>query len=161
MLLLRINHEDGVGHPLEVGDTAQVTVKLLEFTAVAQRFTLGHVVEITRAFHGAKFNHALDATGDRREVGEHATEPALVDERHTTGLRVVRNRALGLLLRADEQDDASLGNEVAHVGVTRFDARESLAKVDEVDAVALTKDETTHLGIPPSGLVPEVHTRVQ
>ncbi len=41
-------------------------------------------------------------------------------------LRVVLDGALGLLLRADEENHATVGDEVAHVGVTRLDAGERL-----------------------------------
>ena len=128
---------------------------------MAKGFAFGHVLEVAGALHRAEFDHALHSTGNGGEVRKHSTQPALVYEGHPAGLGVVLDRTLGLLLGADEQDDAAIGDQVAHVGVARLDAGEGLSKVNQVDTVALTKDETTHLGIPTAGLVPEVNTRVQ
>ncbi len=161
VLLLRVDHEDGVGDALEIRDTREVAVEFLEFAAVAQRLALGHVVEVTGALHRTQFHHALHATGDGGEVGEHAAQPALVDEGHAAGLGVVLDGTLGLLLGAHEEDHAAVGDEVAHVGVARLDAEQGLAQIDEVNAVALAEDESTHLGIPTAGLVSEMDSGVQ
>src|ERR1019366_8269707 len=93
-------------------------------------------------------------------VNNLARQP-LVHEGHAAGLGVVLDRTLGLLLGADEQDDAPVGHQIAHVGVTRLDAGQGLAQVNQIDAVAFAENETTHFGVPTTGLVPEVHTRVQ
>ena len=161
VLLLRVDDEDRVGHAVQVRDTAQVAVELLEFAAVAKGLALGHVLEVTGALHTAQLHHALHATGDGGEVREHAAQPALIHEGHAAGLGVVLNGTLRLLLGANEEDDAAAGDEVADVGVTRLDAEERLAQVDEVDPVALAQDESAHFGVPTTGLVPEVDPRVQ
>ena len=161
MLFLSVDNEDGVGYAVEVRDTAQVPVELLQLTAVAQGFTLGHVLKVARALHGTQFNHALHTTGHGREVGQHSTEPALVYKWHSASLGVVRNRALRLLLGADEQNDAASRNEVTDVGVTRLDAGEGLSKVNQIDSVALAENKATHFRVPTTGLVPEVHSRVK
>ena len=128
---------------------------------MAQRLALGHVLEVTGALHRTQFHHALHSSGDGGEVGEHATQPTLVHERHAAGLGVVLDGTLGLLLGAHEEDDAPVGDQVAHVGVARLDAQQRLSQVDEVNAVALAEDEPAHFGIPTAGLVPEVHSGVQ
>ena len=161
MFFLGVDHEDGVRDTVEIGNAAQVAVELLEFAAVAKSLTLGHVFEVTRALHSTKFDHALHAPGNRREVSEHSAQPALVHEGHPARTRVVRNGSLGLLFGAHEQDDAALGDEVTDVGVTGLDAGEGLSKINEIDAVTLAQDEATHFRIPSAGLVPEVHSRVQ
>ena len=161
MLFLGVDDENSVRNTVEVGDTAQVAVELLQLAAVAKSLALGHVLEVSGALHCTQLHHALHPTSDGREVGEHATQPTLVDEGHPTRLGVVRNGALGLLLGAHEQDDATPGDEVTDVGVTRLDACEGFSKIDQVDAVALAQDKATHFRVPSAGLVPEVHTRVQ
>jgi hypothetical protein len=44
------------------------------------------------------------------EVGEHAAQPALVDVRHADAGRLLGDRLLRLLLGADEQDRAAVGD---------------------------------------------------
>ena len=102
-----------------------------------------------------------DALADGLEVGEHAAQPALVDVRHAALLGVGLDRVLGLLLRADEQDGAAVGDEVADERVGGLDPRQRLLQVDDVDAVALAEDEALHLRVPAPGLVPEVDTGLQ
>src|SRR4029434_934277 len=63
---------------------------------------------------------------------------------------------LGLLLGADEQHVAALGDRVAQEAVGGLDGGAGLLQVDDVDAVALTVDEALHLRVPAPGLVPEV-----
>ena len=102
-----------------------------------------------------------DALGDRLEVGEHAAEPALVDVRHAALLGVGLDRVLRLLLGADEQDRAAVGDEVADERVGGLDPRQRLLQIDDVDAVALTEDEPLHLRVPAPGLVAEVDTGLE
>src|SRR5690606_6077772 len=66
-----------------------------------------------------------------------------------------------LLLRADEQDLATVGDEVADEAVGDLDPAERLLEVDDVDAVALAEDEALHLRVPATGLVPEVDARFE
>src|ERR1035437_1438302 len=161
VFLLRVDDEDRVGHAVKVRDARKVAVELLELAAVTQRLALGHALEVAGLLHAPQLHHALDAPGHSGEVGEHATQPALVDEGHSAGVRVVRDRALSLLLGAHEEDDAAFGDEVADVGVTLLNAREGLAQVNQVDAVALAEDEATHLGIPTTSLVSEMDAGVK
>src|SRR5690606_16374621 len=105
--------------------------------------------------------HLGDPLGDRLEVGEHPAEPALVDVRHADLLGIALDRVLSLLLGADEQDRAAVGDELADESVGRLDAAERLLEIDDVDAVALSEDEAPHLRVPTTGLVTEVDTRFQ
>ena len=99
--------------------------------------------------------------GHGGEVGQHAAQPALVDVGHAAGLGVLGHRALGLLLGPDEEDGPAVGDQVADEGVGGLDAAERLAQVDEIDPVALTKDEALHLRVPPPRLVAEVDSGLQ
>ena len=56
--------------------------------------------------------HPLQPLVHRLEVGEHATEPAVVDVRLADPGRLLGDGLLGLLLGADEQDAAALGDGV-------------------------------------------------
>jgi hypothetical protein len=53
------------------------------------------------------------------------------------------------------------GDQVTHECVSGLDALKGLLQVDDVNVVALTKDEATHLGVPTTGLVTEVNSGFQ
>ena len=161
VLLLGVDHEDGVGQLVEAADAAEVALELLELTGVAQRLLLRHGVEVAGLLHGLELLHALHPGGDGLEVGEHAAQPALVHVGHAAGVGVDGDGSLGLLLRPDEEDGAAPGDEVPDVPVGLLDTLHGLLEIDEVDPVALAEDEATHLRVPPAGLVPEVDARAQ
>jgi hypothetical protein len=58
------------------------------------------VVEV----HRLELTELLDPLEHRREVGEHAAQPTLVDVGHADTLGLLGDRPPGLLLGADEQD---------------------------------------------------------
>lgn len=95
------------------------------------------------------------------EVCEHPTEPAVihVGHAHTSGL--VSNCLLGLLLSADEHDASAMGHGLLDILVSVVNVGQRLLQIDDVDAIALGEDETLHLGVPASGLVPEVNATVK
>ena len=76
-------------------------------------------------------------------------------------LGVGLDRVLRLLLGADEQHDAAVGDQVADERVGGLDPRQRLLQIDDVDAVALAVDESLHLRVPAAGLVSEVDTGLE
>ena len=68
---------------------------------------------------------------------------------------------LRLLLGADEHDAAAMGDSLFHELVRLVDVRQRLLQIDDVDAVAVGEDEPLHLGIPATGLMPEVGAAVK
>ena len=161
VLFLRVEDEHRVGTLRQVADTAEVLLQLLKLAAEQQGFLLWHRVEFARDLHPLVFLHFGNALGNRFEVGEHATEPALVDVGHATLFGVAAHRILRLLLGADEQDGATLGREFPNEVVSNLSTLERLLEVDDVDAVAFAEDETLHLGVPAAGLMPEVDSGFQ
>ena len=65
--------------------------------------------------HGLELLHAVDAGADGDEVGQHTAEPTLVDVRHVGALSSVLDGLLSLLLGADEQHVATLGDVLTKV----------------------------------------------
>ena len=161
MLAGGVDHEDGVGQLLHVPDSTQVPLELLEFARQQQRLLLGHGLELARVTHALILEHLADALRDGREVGEGATQPTLVDERHPTLLGVGVDRILRLALGADKEHPAAVGDEVSHEDVRLLDPVERLLEIDDVDPGPLAVNEPAHLGVPAAGLVPEVHTRLE
>src|SRR5699024_4948926 len=103
----------------------------------------------------------LQTTAHRAKVGQHAAQPALVHVRHTHPGGLLGDGLLGLLLRADEQDGAAVGDGLLDELVRTVDVLQGLQQVDDVDAVAHGEDEALHLRVPTPGLVPEVHAALK
>ena len=95
------------------------------------------------------------------EVREHATEPTLIDIRHTYAGRLLCDWLLSLLLGTDEHHRTAMSNGFLDELVGTIDVRQRLLKIDDVDAVALVEDESLHLRVPTAGLMPEVHAAFQ
>ena len=95
------------------------------------------------------------------EVGEHAAEPTLVDVGHAGLLGVGLNRVLRLALGADKENVSAIGGQITYVGVRVFETVERLIEINDVDAFALTVDESLHLRVPTTGLMSEVDARVE
>src|SRR3970040_1726864 len=68
---------------------------------------------------------------------------------------------LSLLFGADEEDRSTVGHEIADIPGGLGHLLDGLAKVHDVDPVALPVDIGTHLGIPATGLMPEVDPSLQ
>ncbi len=80
VLLLGVDHEDRVGEPVEVADATEVAPQLLELATVTQAFLLGHGVEVAGPLHGLVLPHLPHPRRDGGEVGQHPTQPPLVDD---------------------------------------------------------------------------------
>ena len=161
MLLLRVDHEDGVGQPLEVLDAAEVPLELLPLVAQADRLLLGETFHGLGLLHLRELAQTQQPAADRAEVGEHPAQPSVVHERHVDPGGVVRNDFLGLLLRPDEQDDAAATAEPLDEGVGFLEPGQRSLEVDDVDPGTLPEEVPLHLRVPPSRLVAEVHARLE
>src|SRR5690606_17965281 len=146
----------------QVADSAERLVQLVELALLEQKLLLGEatvgrhlVVELFELLHTSQ------TLGDRLEVGEEATEPALVHEGLTDAGRLLCEDFLSLLLRADEEDGAAAGNSLLDEVVGAVDVAQRLLQVDDVDAAALGEDEALDFRVPPTGLVSEVNATVE
>jgi hypothetical protein len=108
-----------------------------------------------------KIVQALDPLADRMEVREQASEPALVHVRHPSLFCHLLDRVLGLLLRANEQDDAAARREVVGELARTLEQHDRLLQIDDVDPVALAEDVAAHLWMPAPRLVAEVQPGLQ
>lgn len=162
VLLLGVDDPDGAGNLRHLADTTEGLLQLGLLAGEDQELLLGEtrggdVLEVDRL----KLLQTLEALVDGGEVGEHATEPALVDVRHANARRLLGDGLLGLLLGTDEHDGATVRDGLLHELVGAVDVRQRLEQVDDVDAVALGEDEALHLRVPATGLVTEVDAAFQ
>src|SRR2546426_2345286 len=161
LLLAQVDDEDGVGLTLHVGDAAEVLVQLLQLPEHGDALLGRQEVELAFVLQPPELVQTIDPVGDRAPVREEAAEPAMVDVRHVDALGLFLDRALALLLRADEEDRAAALGEVAGEVVRLLQQLEGLLQIDDVDAPALREDEAPHLGIPASRLVAEMNSSLQ
>src|SRR5205814_631785 len=71
------------------------------------------------------------------------------------------DRLLRLLLRADVEDGAAVGDGLLDELERAIDVVQRLLEVDDVDAVTLGEDVALHLRVPAPGLVTEVDAALQ
>src|SRR5208337_4491316 len=93
--------------------------------------------------------------------GQHAAQPALIHERHPDPARLLGDRLLRLLLRADVQDGPAVRDGLLDELIRAVDVIQRLLKVDDVDAVALGEDVALHLRVPAPSLVTEMDAALQ
>src|SRR5262245_41190401 len=98
----------------------------------------------------------VNAALDRREVGERATEPAAVYVGHAAARRFGIDRLLRLLCGAHDEDRAGMCDDPREPLNRLFQAAHRLLEVDDVNAVALGKNEGLHSRVPASRLMPKV-----
>ena len=99
---------------------------------------------------------ALDRVRDRLPVGEHAAQPAVIDEMLARTTRGLGDRLLRLALGADEQNLATARDGRADELQSAREERHGLRQVKDMDAVAIAEDVGLHLRVPAVGLVAEV-----
>ena len=161
VLLVGVDDPDRRRHLGHVADTAEAALQLVLLAGQHQDFLLGATLEATGLLHGLELLEALQALVHGGEVGEHAAQPALVHVRHADAGRLVGDGLLRLLLGADEHDRSAVGDGLLDELVRLVDVGQRLLQVDDVDAVAVGEDEPLHLGIPATGLMPEVGAAVK
>ena len=97
-----VNHKDGVREAVHVFYASEVPLEFFQLPTEHQRFLLGHGLELAGIAHALVFLHLADTLGDGLEVGEHASQPALVHVGHAALLGERLDRGLGLSFSADK-----------------------------------------------------------
>ena len=162
VLLVGVDDPQCGGHAGHVGDTTQDALELGALAGQHEDFLLGAaLVAVLGRVHRLQFLHAVQTLGDGLEVGEHAAQPTVVDEGHADALGLGGHSFLGLLLRADEEDGAAVGDGLLDELVGLIDVGQRLLQIDDVDAVTVGENEALHFRVPTAGLVSEVDTGVE
>ena len=161
-LFVGVDDPDGAGDLRHVTDTTESARELDHLAIEDEQFLLrhaatGNVAEVNEL----KFLESLDSFVHRLEVGEHPAEPAVVDVGHANAGGFACDRFLSLLLGSDEEHRATVRHRFLQEFVRAVNVGQRLLQVDDVDAVALGEDEPPHLGVPPAGLVSEVHAALK
>ena len=162
VLLVGVNDPQSGGHLVHLGDTTEDALELGALAGQHKDFLLGAtLVAVLSGIHCLEFLHAVKSLRNGLEVGQHATQPAVVDVRHLTALSFGLYCFLSLLLGAYEEDGAAVSDGLLDKLVSLIDVGQSLLEVNDVNAVTVGQDEALHLGVPAAGLVSEVDTCVE
>ena len=97
----------------------------------------------------------------RREVGQHATQPTFVDVRHPHAGGLFLNGLLSLFLGANEQQRAAVGHGFLNEFVSNIDVSDGLLQIENVNAGTVGQNKPLHLGVPATGLMPEMYAAFQ
>ena len=108
-----------------------------------------------------QFMQALDTLPDGLVVGEHATQPALIDVRGTDPVGLFSDHLGRSPLGTNQQDLVAASRQSTDLDQRCIQCRNGMFEVDDVDLVPGAKDVRSHLGIPEARLVAEVHASGQ
>ena len=159
--MLHVDHEYGVGQPAHVLDAAEAALELAHQAALVQGLLLGEHVQGAVLGLLLQFLEPLDGLADGLVVGEHAAEPALVDEGHLHPGRLLANDLGGRSLGADEQDLLAQGGHAANLGQRLLKGGHGPFEIDDVNLVSGAENERGHFRIPVPGAMAEVDARGQ
>ena len=156
-----VDDEDRAGQALHLAHPADRGLELDHLLGQLGGFLLRHALEVAGGLTRLELLEQADALLDRREVGQHPAEPALVDVRLVGTGGLSGDRLLGLLLGPDEQHLLAAGDGLPD-GIERdVQALDRLGEIDDMDPVALREDERAHLGVPAAGLVAEMDSGLE
>jgi diaminopimelate epimerase len=106
------------------------------------------------------FLQTLEGDFDRFEVGHHAAQPALVNERHAGTQSFGGQDFACLALGTDHQHITAVSRQLAHELGRGLEHRERFFQVDDMNFVAMTENKRGHLRVPETGLVSEMNARI-
>ena len=148
-LLFGIDHKNGIrefSHPL---DSTQRLLQFFLFSFKPEHFFLGESVDDLRiVFHLLELSQAFNALPNSRKVREGSAQPAIMHIEHATALGFFLDRFLCLFLRTDEKNVSAGRREAARDRFDVFKHGHRLLQIDDMDAIAGTKDVWLHLWVP-------------
>ncbi len=153
-----INDDDSVREFLHATHSTQVALELDALAVQGGEFLFGHRFELGLLLDFFEVGETGDALADGFEVGEGATEPAVIHVELAAGFSCLADGFLGLALAADEEHALAFAGEFRQEIGSDIDLFDGLLDVEDVDLIAGIEDEGLHLRIPAFGLVTEVDT---
>ena len=158
--LVGVDDEHEIGNAAHIPDAAERGLELVALARHHQAFFLGQALRALAELL-IELAQARDRGRYRLPVGQHAAQPASVDEilRRTLG----RGRDLvgRLALRADEQHASALGHGVGDRLQRLMEQWHRLGEVDDMDRVARAVDVGRHFRVPAMRLVAEMRARLE
>ncbi len=119
------------------------------------------MVEAAFLTHLFEVLQTLDGLPDGAEIGQHAAKPAVRYVWHCAALRFLLDRGAGRAFGADENHGAALGGQAADEIQRVHQQRQRLFQVDDMNLAPGSENIRCHLGIPITGLMPEMHASLE
>ena len=158
--LVGVDDEHQIGNAAHVLDAAERGLELLALARQHEALFLGQALRAL-AQELVDLAQARDRRRNRLPVGQHAAEPARVDEILRRALGRGRDLIRRLALGADEQHPAALGDGVGDRLQRLMKQRHGLGEIDDVDRVARAVDIGRHFRVPAMRLVAEMRARLE
>src|SRR5882757_345208 len=152
-----IDHKQHVWQRIHGFDAAQAAFKLFLLTAQHLRLALVVMFDGAVSRHLIKLHQALNGLTYGLEVGEHATQPTLADERHAATLRFLLDRIARGAFSTDEQYFAAIGNHLTNKRCRLVVQGQSLFQIDDMNSITFAEDVRSHLGVPEAGLMSKMN----
>ncbi len=136
---------------------AKVFLQFFTLPLKFQRFLFGVLLDSSISNHRFNFFQPINAGFNRCKVGQHSTQPAVIDKILVRSQRLFLDRILGLFFGTDKQDLITAGNSVLNKLIGGFEIAYSFLQVNNVDAVTGPKDVGLHFRVPALGLMTKMN----
>src|SRR5690606_8724097 len=157
-LVVYIDNEQGIRQAAHILDTTDGALELVHFTGTLKGFFLGQLVESTVLALGFQVTVATDRLTDGLVVGQHTTQPAVVNVRLTGTLSFFLDNLGSRALGTHKQDLVLVLSQRLNEVQRFIHGRNSLLQVDDMNLVTGAEDELRHFRVPVASLVTEVST---
>lgn len=161
VLAFDVHDEESGGIAFHAADAVEVFEKAGGFAPIHGLLLFDVVIDAAVGFPFFDLLEAGDGALDGFVIGEGAAEPAFGDVKLIAGFGGFLDGFLGLFFGADEEDLTAGADFGAEEFASGLELGESLAEVDDVNAVAGVEDEFFHLRVPSAGLMAEMDARVE
>ena len=140
--------------------TAQVAQEFFALAAEGGEFFFGHGLELRLFLDVFEILQTLHALANGGHVGEHTTEPAVIDVVLVGGFRRLTHGFLSLALATDEENLFVLAGKTGEEIRGFVEALDGFVEVDDVDPALILEEIRLHFGIPLFRLVTVVNACV-
>src|SRR5690554_2189755 len=161
MLVVYTNHEQGIRQAAHVLDTTDAALELFHLAGTQQGFFLGQFRKSTVLGLSFQLTQTTNGLTDGLVVGQHTTQPAMVDVGHAGASGFFLDDFAGSTLGANKQNLVLfLCQRLAHTH-RLIQSRNSVLQVDDMNLVAGTENVLAHFRVPVTGLVTKMNTCLQ
>ena len=136
-------------------NAANVFFKFFKLAHKNELFFFRHCVK-THFLLNFHVLQTLDGCFHSLEIGKHTAQPTLIDEGYTCSLGFRGDEFTSLSLGAHHQNGAAVGRQLLGELHRVLEHRQRFFQVDNVDFVAMAKNERGHFGVPKASLVSEM-----
>src|SRR5262249_19023224 len=151
MLFIHIQYKHEIRYTTHLTNTAQRSLQIIALAGEFEDFFLGETKSFLRKTIFIIIE-AMNRLRDRLPVGQHTAKPAMIHIVLATAFSVIGNAIGCLLFRAYKENAPTAFNNIVNRLQRIAEHWDCLFQVDDMNAIALTKDIRLHLGVPTTGM---------